>query len=99
MPSWSQILTEIQTEVNARNPQPLDSVRRRHLKNLYDYRKRNIICYYSGWLQKPNIRGVEIDDNDKNAFMTVIHNLDRKKGLDLFCSGGKIYGWPGIIAL
>lgn len=39
--------------------------------------------YYSGWLQKQGISGLGINDNDKNGFMTTIHDLDRSKGLDL----------------
>jgi membrane-bound ClpP family serine protease len=42
---------------------------------------------------------VEIDDNDKNAFMTVIHNLDRKKGLDLFLHtpGGQVAATESLV--
>jgi hypothetical protein len=42
-----------------------------------------VIAYYSGWLQKPGLEGVGIDDNDKNGLMTTIHGLDSKMGLDL----------------
>lgn len=100
MPSWSQVLSEIQNEINSGNAaNALDTVRRKHLKNLYNYRKRNVICYYSGWLQKPNIKGVEIDDNDKNALMAAIHNLDRNKGLDLILHtpGGQVAATESIV--
>ena len=63
MPSWNSILEE---EVNKDN---LYNIRKTYLKKLYDTRKRNIISYYSGWLQKGYINGVEINDNDKNSFM------------------------------
>jgi hypothetical protein len=39
--------------------------------------------YYSGWLQKPRAPQTYVNDADKNGFMTVIHELDRTKGLDL----------------
>lgn len=99
MPTWSQILSEIHTEVTNGNNSALDTVRRKYLKQLHDYRKRNIICYYSGWLQKPALKGVEIDDNDKNAFMTTIHNLDRTKGLDLFLHtpGGQVAATESLV--
>ena len=47
-----------------------------------------MILYYSGWLQKKHLIGdknvtLGISDEDKNGFMTVIHKLDRSKGLDL----------------
>lgn len=78
MPNWNTVLNEIQGAVH-----PLDAVRRKYLKSLFNVRKRNIICYYSGFLQKPNLGGSEINDNDMNAFMETIYGLDRSKGLDL----------------
>ena len=78
MPDWNEILTEIQTAGSTH-----DITRRYYLKELHEVTKRNVIIYYSGWLQKPNLPGVEVNDADKNGFMTVIHNLDRSKGLDL----------------
>jgi len=44
---------------------------------------RNVIAYYSGFLSKPRIEGIEITDDDKNGFMLCIHELSRKRGLDL----------------
>ena len=89
----------MQTAAAAGDQSPLDTVRRRHLKNLYEYRKRNQICYYSGWLQKPNVKGVEIDDNDKNALMMAIHKMDRSKGLDLILHtpGGQVAATESIV--
>lgn len=63
-----------------------DVLRRKYLKNLFQKTQRNIIIYYSGWLQRADPRlspVLSINDNDKNAFMTAIHDLDRTKGLDL----------------
>lgn len=79
MPNWGQVLKEIA------NAQPLDTVRRRYLKKLAKKRQRNVIAYYSGWLQKPSSGSylASITDDDKNGFMAVIHGLDRGKGLDL----------------
>ncbi|MEX1109943.1 MAG: hypothetical protein WEC00_13610 [Dongiaceae bacterium] len=58
------------------------------MRRLHTLTKRNVIIYYSGWLQKPELvreRGVPfgISDADKNGFMSVINGLDRKRGLDL----------------
>lgn len=82
MPSWNQILEEIN------NHRPLlegeyDVVRRKYLDSMHKMTKRNVIAYYSGWLQKPNSISVSINDMDKNGFMATIHELDRSKGLDL----------------
>lgn len=88
MPNWN----EIQSEVNAEVQKGLtsiqaaqDIVRRRYLTQLFNYQQppRNIIAYYSGFLSKPNIEGIEITDEDKNGLMTAVHKLDKNLGLDL----------------
>ena len=78
MPSWHDLLREIKEAGSAH-----DVIRRRYLERLHDRTGRNIIIYYSAWLQKPSIAGLQVNDADKNGFMTVIHELDRSKGLDL----------------
>ena len=78
MPNWSQLLDEINTFVG-----PHDAIRRRYLSQIHEVTGRNVIIYYSGWLQKGSVSGVEINDEDKNGFMTVIHELDMTLGLDL----------------
>lgn len=78
MPNWNEILNEIEATGSTHAV-----VRRRYLRALHELTGRNAIVYYSGWLQKPNLPGVEINDADKNGFMSVIYQLDRDKGLDL----------------
>ena len=78
MPDWNQILNEIKASGST-----YDIIRRSYLEKLHNKTGRNIIIYYSGWLQKKNVPGLEVNDADKNGFMTVIHQLDRSKGLDL----------------
>lgn len=80
MPNWKQVLAEIQI---AGAQSPLDQVRRKYLKQLHEHRGRNVICYYSGWLQRGNVGHIEINDSDKNGFMATVHGLNRKIGLDL----------------
>lgn len=95
MPNWGEVLTEIQgTTVN----NPLDFVRRKYLKIMNNYTNRNVIAYYSGWLQKNN-QNLAIDDNDKNALMQVVHGLDKSKGLDLILHtpGGNIAATESIV--
>lgn len=96
MPSWNEVLKEIQ---DCKRTDALDHIRRTYLEKFSKKRNRNIICYYSGWLQKPRIGGVEIDDNDKNAFMAAIHKLDRSKGLDLFLHtpGGQVAATESLV--
>jgi ATP-dependent protease ClpP protease subunit len=78
MPNWNEILDEIRASGSTH-----DIVRRKYLKSLQRLTGRNVIIYYSGWLQKPNASGIQVNDADKNGFMTVTHKLDRSKGLDL----------------
>lgn len=79
MPNWHEILNESKERGSAH-----DIIRREYLQQLHELTGRNIIVYYSGWLQKQGVPGLFLDDADKNGFMTVIHRLDRSKGLDLF---------------
>lgn len=79
MPNWSELLKEIDQLGS-----PFDILRRKYIKELSEYTNRNVICYYSGWLQKPELgNAVAVDDNDKNGLMTTINGLDTSKGLDL----------------
>jgi hypothetical protein len=78
MPSWHSLLEDLK-----RRGSVYDVVRREYLAKLHTLTGRNVIAYYSGWLQKPGIAGAHVNDADKNGFMTVIHKMDRTKGLDL----------------
>jgi hypothetical protein len=83
MPNWRELLSEVQAAAPV-----FDVVRRNYVKQLNAYTDRNVILYYSGWLQKGHLQGLSpsvfsINDSDKNGFMATIHLLDRTKGLDL----------------
>lgn len=78
MPSWNDIQQQIMTVES-----PYDQVRRSYLKQLEDKTGRNVIAYYSGWLQKPGSGMASIQDNDKDGFMNAIYKMDKTKGLDL----------------
>lgn len=81
MPNLNDILNEANAVGSG-----LDLVRRKYIHELAEYTGRNVIVYYSGWLQKPipQLQAVlAVNDNDKNGFMATIHQLDRTRGLDL----------------
>lgn len=81
MANWKDILNELKESGSTH-----DIIRRKYLMELHKVTKRNVIAYYSGWLQKKikELQGeLGINDNDKNGFMTAIHKLDPKVGLDL----------------
>ncbi len=91
MPTWNDILKEIGAQPNA-----FDHARIKHLSALTAKTGRNVIIYYSGWLQKGNLaqKGFRFDilDSDKTGFMSAINGLDKSKGLDivLHTPGGSI---------
>ena len=100
MPNWNEVLKEIKEQLKKEpNKDPFLIVRQKYINQLFKKRNRNIITYYSGWLQKPNIGRTEINDNDKNAFMSVIHKLDRSKGLDLILHtpGGEVAATESLV--
>lgn len=78
MPSWNDIQKQIQNVES-----PYDQVRRGFLSDLRQATGRNVIAYYSGWLQKPGAGMAAIHDNDKDGFMNAIYKMDKKLGLDL----------------
>lgn len=83
MPNWRELIDELKKEGSTH-----DRIRRKYLAKLFNYTKRNVIIYYSGWLEKPELHGQPgldfgISDGDKTGFMTCINKLDRSKGLDL----------------
>ena len=96
MPSWNEVLNELNScpRVDA-----LDFVRRKYLKKLSEKTGRNVIAYYSGWLQKPGISNADINDDDKNGLMATIHGLDRELGLDiiLHTPGGNLAASESIV--
>ena len=102
MPSWSQILDEIRQFIRD-NPDQRNSVhdeiRHKYLHDLHRETGRNVIAYYSGWLPKPGISGLEINDEDKTGFMSAVYGLDRSIGLDLILHtpGGNITATQSIV--
>jgi ATP-dependent protease ClpP protease subunit len=99
MPNWRDILSEVKASGSTH-----DLIRRKYLKELHEKTGRNVIVYYSGWLQKADLQrkgGVDmgLNDSDKNGFMAVIHGLDRNKGLDLILHtpGGGIAATESLV--
>jgi hypothetical protein len=95
MPSWPELLNELKITKSH------DALRQKYLVNLESVTGRNVIAYYSGWLQKPESRGrtFSITDADMNGFMVAVHKLDRKKGVDLILHtpGGEINATEAIV--
>lgn len=100
MPNWGEVLKEIQEELQKDpNCPALDIVRRKYLHKIHDITGRNIIAYYSGWLQKPKAPDTAVNDKDKSGFMLAIHKMDKTKGLDIVIHspGGDIAATESIV--
>jgi ATP-dependent protease ClpP protease subunit len=83
MPSSTEIFGEINNASDGKN-NPFDVVRWEYLRKLYDLRQRNIIVYYSAWLQgAEQYPETSINDNDIYALMSCVYGIDRQQGLDL----------------
>lgn len=72
------------------------SVLYRYIKAFERHSHRNIIIYYSGFLFAEGNTGIQ--EEDMNGFMSAVHKMDKKKGLDLFLHtpGGLVSATEGI---
>lgn len=97
MPSWSQILDDVQTFQDQVGR--LNVLRQQYIEAISQITGRNVIAYYSGWLKAENIPNVIINDQDVNAFMNAIHGFDHSKGLDLILHtpGGNVAATECIV--
>lgn len=75
MPDFNSISNEIRTAESA--------IRKKYIQKLARKTGRNVVVYYSAWLQKSGEIPLGIDDTDMNGFMSVFKGMDRSKGLDL----------------
>lgn len=98
MSNWNQILREI-NETHAKTQNTHDIVRQQYLNAFSEVTNRNVLSYYSGWLENPDSAYVSITDEDINGFMSCFYQMDFKKGLDLFIHspGGDVAATESII--
>lgn len=98
MPNWTQVLEEIVVTQQA-GGSGIDIVRKKYLRLLGEKTGRNVIAYYSGFLQKPGYAFAHVNDDDKNGLMNAIHGLDRSRGLDLILHtpGGDLSAAESIV--
>lgn len=99
MPDWNEIVNETSALGTT-----YDIVRRQYIKALAEHTERNVIVYYSGWLQKEHLArqglgGFEVNDLDKNGLMAAIYGLDTSLGLDLVLHtpGGDIAATESLV--
>ena len=77
MPTWSEILKELQENQAQGQPPSVDFVRRKYLKQLHEFTKRDTILYASCWTSKPELPPscLNIADEDLQGLMEVIYGL------------------------
>lgn len=102
MANWNEIGKEIEEGQRA-GRLIHETVRHRYLKELHHFTQRNVIIYYSGWLQfvgRAPIQGLAITDHDVNGFMSACNGVDHSKGLDLLLHtpGGETAATQAIVA-
>lgn len=95
MANWNQVLDAI----NKHNP--YDVLRNEYLQKIAKHTKRNVMVYYSGWLQIPKLGAdYTITDADKNGFMACCPKKKyRQRGLDLILHtpGGRVDATESLI--
>jgi len=84
MPTWGEILKELRENMEKEKKPPFDMVRRKYLRGLSEYTRRDIILYATKWTQPANIPSemISITDEDIQGFMEVISGLS-EPNLDL----------------
>lgn len=103
MPSWGQLLNELQPQKDANGNEisglTYDGLRQKYLHMLSAKTGRNTIAYYSGWLKSGKNQNVDINDGDITGFMNSMENLECTKGLDLILHtpGGSPTATEGIV--
>jgi hypothetical protein len=77
MPNMAGVLREIQEY-----PTACDAVRAKYLAKLHRHTGRNVIAYYSGWLQRPASDACDISDLDMTGLVSAAQGLKKDSGLD-----------------
>jgi len=86
MPSWGELLIELQKEAKKTGAPPFDAVRRKYLTSTFRKTGRNTILYATMWTQPAPAGGyidpelISITEEDVQGLMEVIHGL---KGSEL----------------
>jgi len=100
MPTWSEILNELNQLIQTRNDHPFDTVRRRYLTQLSQYTGRNCILYATNWTQPArDPYSITINEEDIQGLMEVIHGLQgRNLDLILHSPGGSAESASAIVS-
>ena len=61
MPDWKEVTKEI-NDLAENTSNPLDTIRRKYLNTFSKYTNRNVIAYYSAFVQKPSRLNLQFGD-------------------------------------
>ena len=98
MPGWNDVVKRVAGSEGIHS-----LVRKEYLDEIYRVTERNVVLYYSSFLERTrHPDSISIDDTDINGFMNVFYGLreeDRKKGVDLILHtpGGGVAATQAII--
>lgn len=85
MPTWGELIPELQAAGKNHGPSAFDVVRRKYLRELSAHTGRNTILYATKWTQPgaadPGLISITLED--VQGLMEVVHKLDGASGLDL----------------
>jgi hypothetical protein len=100
MPTWGQILNEIQIEFQKGNKSAYDTCRNKYISELAALTERDTIVYASRWTTNDVNPGlVAISDEDIHAFMEAVAGLQGKQlDLVLHTGGGSAESAEAIIS-
>jgi hypothetical protein len=92
MPTWGQILIEVNQSAAARAPQgpDVDGIRQKYIQALQQLSGRAVIVYASGWLKGTGESlALSVEGGDVHALMEVCHGVpERELDLVLHSPGG-----------
>jgi ClpP class serine protease len=101
MPSWNDLLTDIEARSPQAGLQWLQDQHQMALKRIRSLRNdRNVLFYSSAFLQKPLLSSTNITLEDINGFMSTIFQMDFDKGITLLLHtpGGSANAAETIVA-
>jgi len=101
MPTWGELLIELNQLIKNKQASPYDFLRRKYLTELYQKTRRNVILYATAWTQTGKVVDpslLSINEEDLQGLMEVIHNLKGKK-LDLIIHspGGSLEATEALV--
>jgi Serine dehydrogenase proteinase len=75
MPSWGEILQELQSTSRGSGVPDFDKVRREYLRQLHERTGRSTVLYATDWLSGNSSQAASVTLQDMQGLMEVFHNL------------------------